>query len=264
MSDTNITPPAPHADGGGQPETTMSTPETLSGILFEPGRTFEALRERPRFLVVALISLVAFMGTYLFYIERIGYNNLVDAEISIARKTKTNVTEEQLQQGATIQKGAGVKAIRMWSPILIFVIIIAAGAGLYLLGTNLMGGKMSYKQALAVWTYASLPPLIITAVLTILLLFVSPPESDTEIARGLGRGLVHANPGAFVDPTGHPVIAAALGSLDLIAFYGLFLAALGLRKVGRLSSGAAWTIVLVLWGLGVLVRVGLALAFGRV
>jgi hypothetical protein len=242
----------------------MSTPETLTGIFFEPGRTFEALRARPRFLVAALISLVAFMGTYLFYIERVGYDNLIDAEISIARKTNTNATEEQLQQGATLQKGPIVKAIRMWSPILVFAIILAAGAGLYLLGTNLMGGQMGYKKALAVWAYASMPPLIITAVLTIVLLFVSPPESDTEIAQGLGRGLVHANPGAFVDSTAHPVIAAGLGSLDLIAFYGMFLAALGLRKVGRLSSGAAWTIVLILWGFSVLVRVGLALAFGRV
>jgi hypothetical protein len=241
----------------------MSTPETLTGIFFEPGRTFEALRARPRFLVVALISLVAFMGTYIFYIERVGYENIIDAEISIARKTNSNATEEQLQQGATIQKGAIVKAIRMWSPILVFAIIFAAGAALYLLGANLMGGQMSYKRALAVWGYSSMPPLLITAVLTIVLLFVKPPESDTEIAQGLGRGLVHANPGALVDSTAHPVMAAALGSLDLISFFGLFLAAVGLRKVGRLSSGSAWTIVLVLWGIGVLVRLGLALAFGR-
>jgi hypothetical protein len=241
----------------------MSTPATLTGIFFEPGRTFEALRERPRFLVAALIGVVAFMAFYIIYIERVGYDNLIDAETSVARKTRANVTEEQLQQSAEIQKKPFVKIIRTWAPLVVFVIIYAAGAAIYLLGANLMGGSMSYKKALAVWAYSSLPPLLILMVLNIVLLFVSPPDDDASIVQGLGRGLVRANPGAFVDVTAHPVLAAALGSLDLIAFFGLFLAALGLRKVGRLSSGGAWTVVLILWGVGVLVRIVTALAFGR-
>jgi hypothetical protein len=241
----------------------MSTPETLTGIFFEPGRTFEALRERPRFLVAALIGIVTFMAFYVVYIERVGYDNLIDAEVSVARKTRPNVTEEQLQQGAEIQKKPLVKMIRMWSPIIVFLVIYAAGAAIYLLGANLMGGSMSYKKALAVWAYSSLPPLLIVMVLNLVLLFVSPPDDDASIAQGLGRGLVRANPAAFVDATAHPVLAAALGSFDLIAFFGLFLAALGLRKVGRMSSGNAWAVVIVLWGLGVLARVVIALAFGR-
>ena len=41
MSDSFAPPSAPTG-----PE--MSTPETLTGIFFEPSRTFEALRARPR------------------------------------------------------------------------------------------------------------------------------------------------------------------------------------------------------------------------
>ena len=36
----------------------MSTAETLTGIFFEPSRTFEALRARPRFLVAGLIVFI--------------------------------------------------------------------------------------------------------------------------------------------------------------------------------------------------------------
>ncbi|HET6974016.1 MAG TPA: hypothetical protein VFH96_08325, partial [Pyrinomonadaceae bacterium] len=36
----------------------MSTAETLTGIFFEPSRTFEALRVRPRFLVAGLIAFI--------------------------------------------------------------------------------------------------------------------------------------------------------------------------------------------------------------
>jgi dipeptide/tripeptide permease len=55
-----------------------------------------------------------------------------------------------------------------------------------------------------------------------------------------------------------------LASLDVFALYGLFLAALGMRKVARLSPGQAWTIVLALWLVGVVIRIALALVFGRV
>jgi CHASE1-domain containing sensor protein len=48
----------------------MSTAETLTGIFFEPSRTFEALRARPRFLVAALILLaLACLVTLILYMR---------------------------------------------------------------------------------------------------------------------------------------------------------------------------------------------------
>src|SRR5205085_4694827 len=166
------------------------------------------------------------------YMQRIGYDKIVDSEMAVARKSNSSMTDEQAAAGAQIQKGAIVKPIRTWSPILGFAIVFAAGAGLYLLGTNMMGGRMSYKQSLAVWVYSSMPPLLVLTILNFVLLFVNPPDEAADIAAGVGRGLVRASPGALVDGSAHPVLATALGSLDIIALYGLFLAALGLRKVG--------------------------------
>src|SRR3712207_6966147 len=42
--------------------------------------------------------------------SRVGYDNVIDAEISVARKKDPNANEEQLQQGARIQKMTVVKA----------------------------------------------------------------------------------------------------------------------------------------------------------
>jgi Yip1 domain len=260
MSETNPTTPTRAAENGAP---VMSTPQTLSGIFFEPSATFDSLRVRPRFLVAGLVAILIFMASYLTYVQRIGYNEIIDAEISEARKANTDMTDEQAAQGAAIQKGPIVKTIRMASPLIGFAIVFAAGAGIYLLGVSLMGGTISYKQALSVWVYSSLPPLILMVVLNLLLMFLNPPEGASEIVQGAQRGLVHANAGALVDGSAHPVLATALGSLDILSFYGLFLAALGLRKLGRLKSGSAWTVVLLLWGVGVVVRLGLAVAFGR-
>src|ERR1051325_2734944 len=65
MSESNYTTPprAGEADGP-----SMSTAETLTGIFFEPSRTFEALRARPRFLVAGVILLlIAIVMTALVY-----------------------------------------------------------------------------------------------------------------------------------------------------------------------------------------------------
>lgn len=241
----------------------MSTPETLVNVFFEPGRTFEALRARPRFLVAGILIIVAFMAFYLTYMQRVGYDQIIDAEIEIKRKSNPDPNEERLAAEARIQKGVIVRNVRMWSPTIGIVAIFAAGAGLYLLGAMLMGGTMNYRQALAVWIYSSLPPLLITALLNFVLLFVKPPEDSYEVVQGLQRGLVRANAGAFVDGAAHPLLSAALGSIDLIVFYGLFLAAVGLRKVGRLKSGPAWAVVLAIWGIRVVATIVISGITGR-
>jgi hypothetical protein len=242
---------------------TMSTPETLANIFFEPGRTFEALRARPRFLLAALVCIASFMAFYVAYMQRVGYDAVIDSESEVARKADPNVNEEALAANARIQKGAIVKQIRMWSPILVLVIVFAAGAGLYLLGASLMGGSLSYKQALAVWVYSSLPQIVLMTVLNFLLLFLKPPDGAEEIVHGMQRGLVRATPGALVDGSAHPVLATALNSLDLLVFYGLFLAAIGLHKVAKLKSSSAWTIVLVLWGIKVAATLVVSAVTGR-
>ncbi|HEX8149105.1 MAG TPA: YIP1 family protein [Pyrinomonadaceae bacterium] len=260
MSENHPDTPARPAEPDAQ---AMSTPETLGNIFFEPGRTFEALRPRPRFLVAALLSVAAFMAFYVTYVQRVGYDEIIDAETAMMRKANPDVKEEQLAANERIQKGAIVKNIRLWSPAVAIAVVFAAGAGLYLLGASLMGGALSYKQALAVWVYSSFPPLILMTVLNFVLLFLKPPEDAADIVQGTQRGLVRANAGALVDGTAHPFLATALGSIDLLTFYGLFLAAVGLQKVGKLKSGPAWTVVLALWGIRVIVLLVVSAVTGR-
>jgi hypothetical protein len=242
-------PPAPRGAEGPQ----MSTPETLANIFFEPGRTFEALRPRPRFLVAALIAAAAFMAFYWLYLTRVGYENVVNAEIGLAAE-KQDMTAEQRERGRNIQLMPVVKAIRYGVPALVFVVVFAAGGAIYLFGSMAVGKKISYKQALSVWTYSSLPPTLLMALLNVVLLFIRPPAEDSEVVRGLG-GLVRANLGILTDPEASPLLTTLLGSVDLFSLYGLFLAALGLRKVARMSAGAAWAVALAPWLIGVLFRI---------
>ncbi len=259
MSENFSTPPPPVMQTPGALPPTMSTPETLTGIFFEPERTFDSLRERPRFLVAGLVMVVVFMAFYLFYLQRVGYENLITAETEVNAQKNPDMSDENKQQARDIQLKPFVKAIRYATPPIGFVIVFAAGAAIYLLGVIMMGKSMTYKQALAVWVYSGLPPLVLMMLANIVLLLVRPPDpTDYDaVASGL-RGLVHANPGAFMSSAASPVLVTILGALDLFAFYGLFLAALGLRRVARLSAGSAWAIALVIWLIGVIARIVIA------
>ncbi len=259
MSDPNPqdfqAPPPPTAPPAG-PE--MSTPQTLSSILFEPGATFEALRVRPRFLIAGIITVLAFMAYYSTFVWRVGSENIARAQIE-ARQP--DATPEQIEQGLQMQNNPIIKVVTYASFPVVFGILFAAGAGLYLLGTMLMGKSMSFKQALAIWVYSSYPPTIVYAVVNIILLFVKAAE-DID-ATAINSGIARANPSILVDARTQPLLTTILNSFDLIAFYGLFLAAIGLKKVAKLSSGSAWMVVIAIWLVGTIVRVIMSLIMGQ-
>src|ERR1051326_6200347 len=104
-------PPTPPPEG---PE--MSTPATLSGIFFEPGRTFEALRRRPRFLVVGLILLFLTIGVTGLVNQRIDMAQFIRDKME-QNPRNANQTEEQKELGVKIGKIIGAVGIPLSVPI---------------------------------------------------------------------------------------------------------------------------------------------------
>jgi hypothetical protein len=87
----------------------------------------------------------------------------------------------------------------------------------------------------------------------ILVLFLKSTD-DIDIATSQS-GLVHASPTFFMDAKASPVLNAILGTFDVFFIWGWILAAIGLRIVGKISTGAAWAIVLLVALLNVAFRV---------
>ena len=247
----------PHSEQAAGP--VMSTPETLANIFFDPGATFEALRARPRFLAAALLMVgLALLGATLLF-QRVGFDKMVRQAMESNPRAQ-QMSAEDKERAIEMQSRPVFRYIFQTAPAVGVAIMIAAGAGLYLLGAMLMGGRMGYRQALSVWTYSSFAPTLLQSILTIVLLYVKSPD-DLDFSRP-GAGLLVTNVGAFLGSDSSAVLRAALSWFDLFTFYGMYLAATGLRVVGRLSSGAAWTVVLGLWLLCVLFAVARAAVFG--
>lgn len=250
--------PTPRFNPQPDPPKVMSTAQTLTSIFFEPGETFLALKVRPRFLIAGLLTVVFFMAYYMTFVSRVGSETIARAQIE---QRQPDATPEQIEQGLAMQNSPIIKVVTYASFPLVFAIMFAAGAGLYLLGTMLMGKSMSYKQALSVWVYSSYPPTIVYVVVNILLLFLKSPGDIDPTA--INSGIARANPSILVDTKTQPMLATILGSFDLIAFYGLFLGAVGLKTFAKLSSGSAWAIVLGIWFVGLLLRVVMTLIMGQ-
>ncbi|HKP36282.1 MAG TPA: Yip1 family protein [Pyrinomonadaceae bacterium] len=253
MSDPNQQwqpPPAPPLaetpDAGG-PE--MSTPATLTGIFFEPGRVFESFRTRPKFLVAGLIMVILTAGVTALVYQRMDMGQYIRDKME-RNPRNANQTEEQKEMAVTIGKAVGF-VIPVFVPV-----TIAAGAALYLLGVMAFGGSISYKKSVAVWVYSSFPPAILGTIVAVLVLFLkSADQLDPE-------RLLVTNPAAFMGSESSPVLLAVLKQIDLLEIYGLVLAAIGLRKVAKISSGSAWGVVLGFFLIKVIMAVSSAAIFG--
>jgi len=228
----------------------MSTAETLTGIFFEPSRTFEALRARPRFLVAGLIVFILTCLVTAGLYMRVDMAQFIRDRIEQSPRA-AQISEEQKETQVRVGKIIGMVFIPLSVPV-----IIAGGAALYMLGVLAMGGSISYKKALAVWCYSWLPQSLLGALIALLVLFLKSPDSIVP------ENLVATNPAALMSPESSKVLIAFLRQFDLLRFFGMFLAALGLRKVAKISSGQAWAVVLGLWFLGLLLAVGSAAIFG--
>lgn len=224
------------------PEIEMSTAATVSHVFFEPGRVFDALKSKPRFLAASLILLVLSIGVTAILYKRIDMKQYMRKQMEKSQ-TNRDLTEEQKEAGARVAIIVGAITIPAAVPISIVI-----GALLYFVGALTFKGSIGYKKSLAVWVYSSLPPVVIGTILALFaLLFKSPDSIDPE-------RLLMTNPGAFMSADSPPMIVAALSQFDLLRLYGLILAAVGLRRTAKMSSAGAWSVVIGFWLLGGIIK----------
>ncbi|HEX8639016.1 MAG TPA: Yip1 family protein [Pyrinomonadaceae bacterium] len=252
-------PPERIVDAVGEPAQ-MSEPATLGGIFFEPGKTFDDLRRKPRFLMASLIIILMVTAFQIFFIQKIGYERMVRDRLESNSQTQ-QMPREQKEQIVQSQNSPVWKAISYGAAPIALVIVFALGGLIYWLGANAMGGSANFLHGISIWVYSSLPPTLIFMLANIIVLLLKSVD-DIDIGKAQQGGLVQANPSMFIDGKASPVLAAVLGSIDLFVIWGWVLAAIGLQRVAKISAGAAWAIVLILGLIGVAIKVVVAAAFG--
>jgi len=214
----------------------------LTGVFFEPAKTFTDVAARPAFWVPLILMMLGALAYITLFGQHVGWERMMRHQqetSSRAAQMSPEQREQQLQMMTKFAPIGGYGAVLVGVPV--GTLVWAA----VLLGIvkGLMSAPVRLKQVYAILCYAAMPGLIFT-VLAIVVMFMKPPD-DFNMQNPL-----MFNPGAFMDPTTTSKFVHSLASsLDLFRIWTLVLIGIGLKAAGgkQLSIGGAMTAVFVPW-----------------
>ena len=234
-------------------EPQMSEVATLGNIFFEPGNTFEDLRRKPRFILATIIISLLFTayGFALYY--KVGDKGVREFVVEQIDRSPQAASMSSEQKSSYVDMQVTISTVVRYIMPIMVAISLFIGALLYWAAGKAFGGTGNLLHAWSVWVYSSLPPMVVAMIANfIVLAFKSTSEIDLATSQ---RGVIHANPAYFIDGKASPVLATIVGTLDLFMIWGWVLAAIGLRITNRISSAAAWGIVIIFALIGLFLRV---------
>jgi hypothetical protein len=228
----------------------------LTGVFFEPAKTFADVAERPGFWVPLILIMVFSLSYMVLFGQHVGWERMIRHQTEMSSRS-AQMSPEQREQG--IQMGLKVAPIFAYVGVLLGVPLGTLIWAAVLLGIvkGMMSAQVRLKQVFAIICYSGMPGLIMV-LLAIAVMFLKPPDDFN-----LQNPLVF-NPGAFMDPTTTSKFLYSLASsLDLFRLWQLVLIGIGLKAAGgkTLSMGGAMTAVFLPWAIWVLGEAAIAGAF---
>ncbi|HEU4800740.1 MAG TPA: YIP1 family protein [Gemmatimonadales bacterium] len=210
-------------------------------IFYAPSGVFERRRggewAGPFFVFVIAMVL-------LFFATRGLLQPMMDAETnrSLAKlAANPNTTPEQLEAARSM--GAKFAAVG----VLVFVLVIPFLSGLVLkVVSKVAGAAVTLKQSMAVGVL-SLFPMLLSSVVGGAQGAVMDESAQT------GRYAFSIGPARFLDPdTTSPMMMAVAGHFDLFSLWIFCLMGLGVKVIGRTSTGTAIGVAVGMWAVSLL------------
>jgi len=218
----------------------------ITGVFFDPKKTFEDIAKRPSWIVPMVLIIIAALAVSITMGQRVGWERIVRHGMEASSRTQ-QMTPEQREQAVTM--GVKFASIAAYGAIIFVPVVFAIMAGVLLgVASGILSAGLRFKQVFAVVCYASLTGLI-SSILTIVVLFLKNPD-EFNVQNALAF-----NPGAFMDPgTSSKFLYSLATSLDLFSFWTILLMAVGLRAAAgkKLSFGSAVFAVVLPWAVYVL------------
>ncbi len=239
-----------------EPQASISPVGRLIGTFFSPKATFDDIARKPTWILpTALMVVFSFLGA-------LALNSHFNWHEYIAQQIEKNPRASQL---SAEQKEQQIELSAKYSPMVAYVfglILPVVGllvVALVLMGAyNLMAGVgVNFKTSLSIVSHAVFPAAIVGTVLFLIVLFLKPVgtfDLDNPVATNIAT--------LFSDET--PKWLLALGkNIDLLEIWKLMLLAVGFAAVNprKLKPGKAFVIVLSVFLVYVVLRVGIAFAF---
>lgn len=235
----------------------MGAAARIGGVLFSPRRTYEDIVRRPGWLApVVLLTLISVVFIACFT-QRVGWEPFIEQQFAKDPRAAEMPAERRAQAIEQAAKFAGYAGYA--SAALGTLVVVALLGGIFLGAFNILAGAgTNYKTSLAITSHAMVPAGL-ASLLGLAVLFLKDPDAF-DLENPLGSNL------AALLSEDAPQWLGSLGrSLDLFVVWMLILAAVGfsITNPKKVTTGKALAIIGGLWGVFLLVKVGIAAATGR-
>jgi hypothetical protein len=217
----------------------------ITGVFFDPKKTFEDIARRPSWIVPLVLIIIASLAMSMTMSQKIGWDRIVRHSMETSSRSQ-QMTPEQREQA--IATGVKIASIIAYAAVIFVPVVFAIMAGVLLgVASGIFSAGVRFKQVFAVVCYSSLTGLVST-ILTIVVLFLKNPD-EFNIQNPLAF-----NPGAFMDPDKSKGLYSLATSLDLFSFWTILLMATGIKAAAgkKLSFGTALFAVVLPWAVYVL------------
>jgi hypothetical protein len=208
----------------------------LINIFLEPGKVFAELKEKPSFLLPALIVVGASMVSALAYFQTVDPEWFSNQQVQAMLAQGSSKAEiAQVQQFLPGARASGWIAAG-FVPVM-FAIVFSLYGLYYWLAGKIAGQAVSFKQGISLSAWSSMP-MLLGALIALIAVFTSSPQSSFESMQ-----LLNVDPLLVQLPLDHGWSSLAKG-FSLLNFWVWFLAALGWKTWFRTGWGQALFVVL--------------------
>lgn len=237
----------------------MGVVQKLVGVLFSPGKTFEAIAAAkpgwdwvvPMILLAVCVTVYQSIATPRFDKEGAIAETMakIDANPRIPADQKAGIEERvrgQFEMGEKpVMRVVGVVVMLLPAFLVSFMYWGIAKA---------FGKTPKYMQLVAGYSWC----LVVPAIYWLLTALVVMPRDKLGLFETQNMLLLKSNAGAFMGPDSGAALVTLLSFVDVFVIWGLALRATMLEKIVGFGKGGAWAVAGTLLGLWVLIRAGLA------
>ncbi len=240
----------------------LSEPQRLINTFIAPSKTFLDIRRNATWWVPWLLGAIISVVFAVVAVQKLDIEQLVRQGIehsSAAQRRMEQLTPEQRDKAMAAQ--AKITTFFFYaSPVFFLIVGIIIAAALLATFNFGFAAELTFKQALAIVFYGTLPGIVPVLILIISLLASSDPNS-IDFTSG---NPIATSPAFFMDAAGNKFLYAIASSVDIVRIWQIILIGLGVSLVTtrrKLSAATAITTIFVIYGVLVLIRGGIALAF---
>jgi len=216
------------------------------GALFSPVATFRSLRQRPTWVVAMIVLILITTVVQALTFAKVDMVEAVEKQVA-ARNVE--MEPEDVQRTAEMQTKFGFGCGLVFSPV--FYLVVAL---LFMVLLNLAGGELTFVGSLSVVVHA-LMPFVIAGILSAVVIAGRSALTLEEVQTGT---LLASNLAAFAPAGASAMVVALLASVDVFSIWCMALLTVGYAEMAGVTRAKAATVTVVLWLLGVAVKVGLS------